>query len=66
MIRMKFCEYLRFASNSHAIFGNLMQDDGFRGKLEESHDWHEGLLKFQHLDDPHALNVPTDMPELEL
>ena len=28
------------------IFGNRMQDDGFRGKPEESHDPHEILWKF--------------------
>ena len=43
-----------------------MQDDGLRGKLEGSHDSHEVLFKFQHPDDSHALNMPTDMPELEL
>ena len=66
MIRMKFCENLRFSSNFREIFGHRMQDDGFRGKLEESHDSHEVLIKFQRLDDSHALNMPTDMPELEL
>ena len=43
-----------------------MQDDGFRGKLEEFHDSHEVLFKSQHLDDSHAPNMPADMPGLEL
>ena len=37
---MEVCD---FPSGFGEIVGNRMQDDGFRGKLEEFHDSHEVL-----------------------